>query len=114
MLENPSPDAYNALSFVVQILNPKTKIAGIINPCLNMTSEISPTPNANVPIVPKKNMHEGPDKKAIIVTLAAICFDYANEAKSDVNVPTVIRETGQIDKADASYITKRSAFVNNA
>ncbi|MNI99455.1 hypothetical protein D3C73_1585420 [compost metagenome] len=41
MLANPSPEAYSALSLVVQIFRPRTIIAGMISPCRNITSEIS-------------------------------------------------------------------------
>ena len=99
MFAKPSPEAYKALSLVVQIFKPRTMIAGIIRPCSIMTSETSATPKAIAPIAPNRNIRELPMKKAITAELTADLGLLAKRVKSGVKVPALINDPTQMVSA---------------
>ena len=71
MLDRPSAPVYRPLSFVVQMLAPRTKIAGIIRPISAMTKKMSFLPVKAPATPPKKNIRVLPRKNAMIVVQTA-------------------------------------------
>ena len=92
ILANPRPDAYSALSLVVQIFRPSTTIAGSSRPWAIITSEISACPTAAAPAAPKININELPRKKAIMAISTAPLALRPKRTKSAVNVPALTNE----------------------
>ncbi|CRQ37243.1 hypothetical protein PAERUG_E16_London_17_VIM_2_04_14_00432 [Pseudomonas aeruginosa] len=92
MLAKPRPEAYSALSLVVQMFRPRTRIAGISRPWAIITSEMSDLPTAAAPAAPKMNISELPRKNATRHTTTAVRALRPKRTKSAVRVPALTNE----------------------